>query len=112
MENNVNKETYLSIITSIITGSSARVEGVASIGIENGSIMDKFSFKTSDKGIEIEINNNQQVIATIAVNVKFGYKMPELISRLQDYIKKEVESTTCYKVKSININVVGVTFPS
>ncbi len=112
MGNNVNIDTYLSIMTSIITGSSARVEGVASIGMDNGSIMDKFSFNKSDKGIEVEITSNNQVIVSVVINVKYGYKIPELVSRLQDYIKKEIENTTHYSVKSINVNVVGVTFPS
>ena len=112
MDNHVNKETYINIITSIITGASARVEGLASIGIDNGSIMDKLSFKNSNRGIEVEFNANDQVIASVAINAKYGYKMPEVISKLQEYIKKEVENTTHYKVKTINVTVVGVAFPS
>ena len=110
MENNLNKNTYISVISSVATVAASRVEGVASVTNDSGA-MYKLSFKSLSKGIDIEINNLNQVIINISINIKYGYNVPEVVCMVQEQIKKEVESNTSYKVRTINVNVVGVVIP-
>lgn len=112
MENNVNKETYISIITSIVSVAASQVDGVASISNEAGSIMSRLSLKNKNKSIEVEITPNNQVIISLSINAYYGYQVPSLSCELQDLIVKEVERTTFYTVKAVNVNVVGVVIPS
>lgn len=112
MENNVNQNTYISVITSAATVAASRVEGVASITNESGFITEKLNIKNMNKGVNVEINSSNQVILDISINVMYGYKVPELVCRVQEVVKEEIETTTSYKVKSINVNVVGVIIPS
>lgn len=112
MDNNVNQDTYASIITSVVSVAATRVAGVASISNESGSSMNKLRFKNKNKSIEVEITAANQVVITLSCNIHFGYKVPEVAAELQETIRLEVESTTNYKIKSININIVGVVFPT
>lgn len=112
MENNVNQETYSNIITSVVSVAASRVAGIASISNESGSIMSKLHFKNKSKSIEVEITSAGQVIITLSCNVYFGFRVPDVAAELQDTIKAEIEKATNYKIKSININVVGVVFPT
>lgn len=112
MESNLNKDTYLNIITSIAIVASGKVPGVASISNESGSIKDNFTARSSSKGVEVELIENNQVIVTISINAIFGYSVPDLCCELQQCVKEEIEKTTFYKVKNINVNIVGVVFPA
>lgn len=112
MDSNVKKDTYISIITSTVSVAASRVSGVASISSEAGSIMNRLNLSNSNKSIEVEINQNNLVTITISINAYYGYKIPTLTCELQELIKAEVEKTTFYKVKAVNVNIVGVVFPS
>jgi len=112
MENNVNAGTYLSIIKSIVTSVPSRVDGVAVIGMDNASFMDKMGVKSSKTGVEVDITPANQVVISLPISVKFGFKMPELVCRVQEFVKKAIEDNTVYTVKNINVNVVGIVFPS
>ena len=46
----------------------------------------------------------------VFVNVKFGYSVKDVAFRVQENIKSSVESMTEFKVDSVNVHVVGVTF--
>lgn len=110
MENNVNQETYANIITSVVSVAASRVAGIASISNESGSIMNKLQFKNKSKSIEVEITASNQVIITLSCNIYLGYRVPEVAAEVQEAIKLEVQKTTNYTIKSINVNVVGVVF--
>lgn len=112
MESNVNRDTYISIINSIVSVAASAVDGVASISSEAGSIVDKLNLRKKNQSIEIEITPSDQVVISVDVNAYYGYKIPLLTCELQEMIKNEVEKTTFYKVKAINVNIVGVVFPA
>ncbi len=50
------------------------------------------------------------VVISLSINAYFGYPLPEIVSELQNTIKKDIEEQTSFKVKAINVNVVGVVF--
>lgn len=109
MDNTLNQNTYISLITSIISVAASKVKGVASISTESG-IINKYTSKNNSNGIEIVITHTNMVIISLSINAYYGYQLPEIVSELQSAIKRGVEEQTSYKVKAININVVGVVF--
>lgn len=109
MDNTLNQNTYTSLITSIISVAASKVKGVASISTESG-IINKYTSKNNANGIEIVITHTNMVIISLSINAFYGYPLPEIVSELQGSIKREIEEQTNFKVKAININVIGVVF--
>lgn len=108
MSDSVNQNTYVSVISSIVCEVASKIEGVASVGVESG-IINKFSSK-SNYGVEIEITPSNMAVISLSINVNYGCKIPEVVCSLQSEIKKAVEDATCYKIKTINVTVIGVVF--
>lgn len=109
MDNTLNQNTYISLITSIITSAASKAKGVASISTESG-IKNKFTSNNDSDGIEIIITGSKMVVISLSINAYFGYPLPEIVSELQGAIKQGVEEQTNFKVKAINVEVVGVVF--
>lgn len=109
MDNTLNQNTYTSLIASIISSSASKAKGVASITTESG-IINKFTSKNGYDGMEIVFTPSNMVVISISINAYFGYSLPEIISELQSTIKQNVEEQTGFKVKAINVNVIGVAF--
>lgn len=103
-------DKYLNIITSLCFTAAKHEPGVASISNSPGALSDVASLSKKDKkSIAVDIIGNN-VVVDISINAKFGYKLPDLIFRLQEKLKSEVEKATYFKVKSVNVNIVGVVF--
>ena len=101
---------YISIIGSVAGTAAAACEGVASVSTEPGSLLQGFSRRASKKSsVNVEILGNNCYI-DISINARYGAPLPELIATLQEKVKTEVEKATFYRVKSVNINIVGVVF--
>ena len=101
-------DKYVSIISSISGVAASSVEGVASISTDPGAMLDSFIGKRA-RSIRVDTVGNNAVI-DITINARYGYKIPELVARIQEKVKSEVEKATFYKVKSVNINIAGVVF--
>ncbi len=109
MDNTLNQNTYISLIASIISNATSKAKGVASVSTESG-ISNKFTSKNGYDGIEIVITHSNMVVISLSINAYFGYALPEIVSELQNSIKKDIEEQTSFKVKSVNVNVIGVVF--
>lgn len=113
MAHNIKDENkYIGIITSISCVAAAQVEGVASVSCEPGSMIDTIAPKSrsTSKSVKVEIMPSGSVVIDICINAKFGFTVPKLVCELQETIKSEVEKATSYKVKAVNVNIVGVAF--
>lgn len=99
-------------VIGIIAGlAAAEVEGVSgmTLGFVDGINQILGSNKKYSKGVKIELENNEVVI-NLYVIVKYGVKIPDVAFSIQNAVKGSVETMTGLNVKSVNINVQGVTF--
>lgn len=99
-------------VIGIIAGlAAAEVEGVSgmTLGFVDGLNQILGSNKKYAKGVKVELEGNEVVI-NLYVIVKYGVKIPEVAFSIQTSVKNSVEGMTGLKVKSVNINVHGVTF--
>ncbi|MBR6688522.1 MAG: Asp23/Gls24 family envelope stress response protein [Clostridia bacterium] len=99
-------------VIGIIAGlAAAEVEGVSgmTLGFVDGINQILGSNKKYAKGVKVELDGNEVVI-NLYVIVKYGVKIPEVAFSIQTSVKNSVEGMTGLKVKSVNINVHGVTF--
>ena len=99
-------------VIGIIAGlAAAEVEGVSgmTLGFVDGVNQILGSNKKYSKGVKIELEGNEVVI-NLFVIVRYGVKIPDVAFSIQNAVKNSVEGMTGLKVKSVNINVQGVTF--
>lgn len=99
-------------VIGIIAGlAAAEVEGVSgmTLGFVDGINQILGSNKKYSKGVKVELDGNE-VIIHLYVIVKYGVKIPDVAFSIQNSVKGSVETMTGLNVKSVNINVQGVTF--
>ncbi len=97
------------VVISIVSLATQEINGVASISRSSVSAIRSALSKNINRGIIVDFDNNSASI-DVFVNVKFGYSVKDVAFRVQENIKSSVESMTEFKVSTVNVHVVGVTF--
>ncbi len=98
-----------SVVSQIIELSAKEIAGVASLAVNAKGVMMGLVSQKFKKGIYLNFTDDG-IETTVYLNVLFGYSVSEVAYRVQENIKKSVESMTEYKVKKINVIIVGVSF--
>ena len=117
---NIKEESTLGVVRisdeviSVIAGiAAAEIEGItdAPHGVSNNiSHMLKGKKATNAKSIKVTLEDNT---ATIELNVsmEYGVKIPEVVTAVQENVKKTVEAMTGLVVSTINVNVHNIYIP-
>ncbi|MDE6398645.1 MAG: Asp23/Gls24 family envelope stress response protein [Clostridiales bacterium] len=80
------------LVSSIIVLAVQEINGVASL---------------QGKGIRTEMNGNT-VNVDVFVNVEFGVSCSDVAFRVQENVKRSVETMSKYKVGVVNVNILGI----
>ena len=83
------------LISSIIVLAVQEINGVASL---------------QGKGIRTEMIGNT-VSVDVFINVEFGVSCSDVAFRVQENVKRSVETMSKYKVGVVNVNILGITMP-
>ena len=96
-------------VVAIIAGLAAtEVEGVASMyGNITNELVAKLGMKNLSKGVKISVAENK-VTVDLAINMEYGYSIPEVSGKIQDRVKNAIETMTGLEVADVNIRVAGV----
>lgn len=81
------------LISSIIMLAVQEINGVASL---------------QGKGIRTEMSGNT-VNVDVFVNVEFGVSCSDVAFRIQENVKRGVETMSRYKIGVVNVNILGIT---
>ncbi|MBK5251964.1 MAG: Asp23/Gls24 family envelope stress response protein [Peptostreptococcaceae bacterium] len=97
-------------VIGIIAGLAAKeVSGVvgmnSSIGVEISEIFGK---KIYNKGVKIEIDNDNAITVNLNLVIDYGIVISEICSKIQQNVKKSIETMTEMEVLAININIQGI----
>ena len=86
-------------VVAIIAGlATTEVEGVSSMaGNITNEIVSKLGMKNLSKGILVEVMENE-VKVDVAINISYGYSIPEVSSKVQDKVKTAI-LRLCYPIK-------------
>jgi len=63
------------------------------------------------RGIRAELSA-KVISVDVYLVIEFGYSVPDIAYRVQENIKRSVETMTEYKVDTVNVNILGVHFPN
>ena len=62
------------------------------------------------KGIHTEVYG-ENINVDVYIVMEYGYSVPDVAYRVQENIKRGVETMTEYRIETVNVNVLGVRFP-
>ena len=96
-------------VVAIIAGLAAtEVKGVASMYVNiTNELVAKLGMKNLSKGVKIEVSDSK-VSVDLAINLEYGYNIPEVTGAVQDKVKNAIETMTGLSVEDVNIRVAGV----
>ena len=96
-------------VVAIIAGLAAtEVEGVSSMaGNITNEIVSKLGMKNLSKGIFVEVMDDE-IKVDVALNIAYGYAIPEISAKVQEKVKTSVENMTGLTVAVVNIRIASV----
>lgn len=97
-------------VVAVIAGiATMEIEGIASMaGNITKDIIAKLGMKNLSKGVKVEVIDGL-VTVYLAVNIKYGYNVPETSALVQEKVKSSIENMTGLKVVGVHISIAGVT---
>ena len=96
-------------VVAIIAGlATTEVEGVGSMaGNITNEIVSRLGMKNLSKGIMVEVMDDE-VKVDVAINIDYGYSIPEVSAKVQDRIKSTIENMTGMNVAVVNVRIASV----
>lgn len=67
----------------------------------------KLGMKTLSKGVKVEVMEDK-VSVYMALNIEFGYNIPQVSTLVQERVKASIENMTGFSVLDVNIKIAGV----
>ena len=103
--NNSERKGKVTYNTGIVKGIVAlAISEVAGVALKTGK---------QDKVNLIKVNFNEDVLnIELAIDVIYGYNVPDVAYEIQQSVKRNVESMSKYKVNTVDVHFEGVSFPS
>ena len=99
-------------VVAMIAGLAAmEVEGVASMaGNTTRELISKLGMKSLSKGVKVDVLEGV-VTVSLSLNLKYGYSIKEITTKVQEKVKAAIENMTGLEVADVNIRVAGVEVP-
>ena len=96
-------------VVAIVAGLAAtEVEGVSSMaGNITNEIVSKLGMRNLSKGIQIEVENDE-IKVSVAINIAYGYNIPDVSAKVQDKIASAIENMTGLHVAEVNVRIASV----
>ena len=96
-------------VVAIIAGLAAtEVEGVSSMaGNITNELVSKLGMKNLSKGVRVSVLEDC-VEVEVALNISYGYSIPEVSAKVQEKIKSAIETMTGLSVALVNVRIASV----
>ena len=108
-EDNLGEVHVADEVVAIIAGLAAtEVEGVASMaGNITNELVSKLGMKNLSKGVKVEVAE-KTVSVEVALNISYGYSIPEVSEKVQEKVKAAIETMTGLSVAIVNVRIATV----
>lgn len=96
-------------VVAIIAGLAAtEVDGVDSMaGNITKELVGRLGMKNLSKGVKIQMMDTS-VSVDLALNIKYGFSIPEVASAVQEKVKSAIETMTGLEVLDVNVRISNV----
>ena len=108
-EDNLGEVHVADEVVAIIAGLAAtEVEGVAPMaGNITNELVSKLGMKNLSKGVKVEVAE-KTVSVEVALNISYGYSIPEVSEKVQEKVKSAIETMTGLSVAIVNVRIATV----
>lgn len=96
-------------VVAIVAGLAAtEVEGVSSMaGNITNDIVSRLGMKNLSKGVRVAMEDGK-VLVSVALNIAYGYSIPEVSQKVQEKVKNAIETMTGLTVAGVNVRIAEV----
>ncbi len=99
------------VVATIAGLAATEIEGVAGMsGGFTGDITEMLGMKNLGKGVKVEVGKEETAIDVFVI-MKYGSMIAEVAKKVQENIKKTVETMTGLYVVEVNVHVHGIKIP-
>lgn len=99
------------VIATIAAQAANEVEGVCGLSADlSADIAQLLGKKNLGKGVKLQFNDDT-IAMDIYVVALYGFSVIEIARNVQDQVSTAVESMTGRKVRSVNVEICGITLP-
>ena len=99
------------VVAAIAAVAVSEVEGVFGLSSSfTSDLKELLGKKNLSKGVKLTIEEDVVAVECFVV-VAYGYEIPAVASAIQDNVKSAVESMTGLTVKSVDVDVCGISTP-
>ena len=108
-----NYNTNESELNGKVTYNASIVKGIVALAVTdvNGVSLRKIGNSDNFELIKLSFNDDD-VDVDVSVDIEYGYNVPDVAYEIQQSVKRNVESMTKYKVKTVDVHFEGVSFPN
>ena len=108
-DNTVGTVQIADEVVAIIAGLAAtEVDGVSSMaGNITNELVGKLGMKNLSRGVKVEVLDGV-VSVRLALNIKYGYNIPETSQKVQEKVKSAIENMTGLEVADVNVSISDV----
>jgi uncharacterized alkaline shock family protein YloU len=106
---NIGEVRVADEVVAIIAGLAAtEIDGVESMaGNITNELVSKLGMKNLSKGVKVTVDETS-VAVDLALNIKYGYEIPDVSAKVQEKVKSAIETMTGLEVSVVNIRIAGV----
>lgn len=99
------------VIATIASLAASEIEGVSKMsGSMAANLTEILGKKNFSKGVKVQLEEDT-VEVDVFLSVVYGSIIQEVAEKVQENVKKAIESMTEFKVMTVNVHVQGVTQP-
>ena len=108
-DNTVGTVQIADEVVAIIAGLAAtEVDGVSSMaGNITNELVGKLGMKNLSRGVKVEVLDGV-VSVRLALNIKYGYNIPETSQKVQEKVKSAIENMTGLEVADVKVSISDV----
>jgi len=109
--NDVGSIRIANEVVGIIAGLSAtEIDGVAGMsGGLVGGIAELLGQKNLSKGVKVEVGEREAAVDLFII-AEYGVRIPEVALKIQENVKRAIESMTGLAVVEVNVHIQGIGF--
>lgn len=96
------------VIKSVASIAISEIEGVSLIKNDFKSSIFSAVGKKYYPGINVTIDKDNEIRLEVKIDVKYGFNIPDVASRVQDNIRLALEKMSDLTLKEVNVNIQGV----
>ena len=99
------------VIATIASLAASEIEGVSKMtGSMAANLTEILGKKKFSKGVKVQLEEDTVGI-DVFLSIVYGSIIQEVAEKVQENVKKAIESMTEFKVMTVNVHVQGVTQP-